>query len=301
MLPKGAILYGDYGVGKSALINVFANEFYGDLSDSDRVRMCKIVDASSDGRGVSLITDDFTNFAKSPTVCSRDGRLKLFVIEEADNLTKAAQSFLKSAMDLQKNRVRVFFLTNHIEKINEGIKERCVGAIFKFKPVPAVEIRDRLVYIIKEKKIDISDEDILKIIKISNGVPRRAIGLLDAYVISGNLEVAIDSLDVTNPDDWSKVVVLGLSGKVPEASRLIDELRFQKQDTTMFMSISRLIRKDKIDNVTPQTKGKLLKALSYWFGTHIIGQGTYESTTFGLLGDIIIIGKENYMERNKKD
>ena len=153
MLPKGAILYGDYGVGKSALINVFANEFYGDLSDSDRVRMCKIVDASSDGRGVSLITDDFTNFAKSPTVCSRDGRLKLFVIEEADNLTKAAQSFLKSAMDLQKNRVRVFFLTNHIEKINEGIKERCVGAIFKFKPVPAVEIRDRLVYIIKDNVI----------------------------------------------------------------------------------------------------------------------------------------------------
>jgi DNA polymerase III delta prime subunit len=109
---------------------------------------------------------------------SRTGtRQQIFLLDEADQLTPAAQSALKAVIE---NAHGFFILTcNDLSKITEWIRSRCF--MFEFKPIGEEDMRDRLTLIAGKEGVEIAPELLDLIIRAHAGDLRSAINALQVY------------------------------------------------------------------------------------------------------------------------
>lgn len=150
------------GVGKTTLARILAD--YYDLQ-------IHIFNASTKNmRGIEFIENEVLPM-------SRLGNYKqLFLLDEADQLTPAAQSALKGVIE---NSQGYFILTcNDLSKITPWLQSRCLVSVFK--PIPADIIINRLKVIAAKEGCDVSPEHINKIAEIHEGDLRASINALQA-------------------------------------------------------------------------------------------------------------------------
>ena len=101
------------------------------------------------------------------------------MLDEADSMTKDAQSALRRTMEKEGRSTRFCLVCNYISRIIEPITSRC--AKFRFKPLSDSAIRGRLEMITSSEKVTLKDEDALQLLmKSSEGDMRKAITTLQS-------------------------------------------------------------------------------------------------------------------------
>ncbi len=109
---------------------------------------------------------------------SRNGQDKqIFLLDEADQLTPAAQSALKGVIE---NACGIFILTcNDLSKVSTWLQSRCV--VHTFKPIGEKDMAERLATIAGKEGVEITGSQMATIMLAHAGDLRAAINALQAF------------------------------------------------------------------------------------------------------------------------
>ena len=95
---------------------------------------------ASDANSINDMRSVVKNFALQLSVVS--SKFKIIILDEADNITRAAQSALRRIMESHNQRVRFFLICNFPNRIIAPIRSRC--AVYRFPNLQQVQVVQRL-------------------------------------------------------------------------------------------------------------------------------------------------------------
>jgi len=196
------LFYGPPGTGKTSTILAAARDLFG---DTYRSRILEL--NASDERGIQVVRDKVKNFAQLSASGTRpDGKpcpaFKIIILDEADSMTKDAQSALRRTMEKEGRSTKFCLICNYVSRIIEPITSRC--AKFRFKPLASDILLKRLRMIVQEESVNISEEGLEAIIFTSEGDLRKAITTLQSCSrLKGTAEI-------------TKTDVYEISGVIPD-------------------------------------------------------------------------------------
>jgi len=190
------LLYGGPGTGKTSSVLALCNQLFGPERVNERV----IELNASDERGINVVRHKIINFAKIAIGTADKNYLcppyKIIILDEADAMTKEAQSALRKVMEETSNITRFCFICNYINQIIEPINSRCVK--IRFKPITKINIMNKLKYISNKEKIDIDKNGLDSLANIANGDLRKSILILQnvKYLKVNSIEKKIYDHDI---------------------------------------------------------------------------------------------------------
>lgn len=166
------IITGPPGTGKTTSICALAHELLGDkFSDA-----CLELNASDD-RGISVVREKVKAFAQKK-VTLPPGRTKIIILDEADSMTASAQQALRRTMEVNSSTTRFALACNFSGKIIEPIQSRC--AVLRFTRLDNADVHERLTKVIKDEKVETTDDGVEALLYIAEGDLRSAINTLQS-------------------------------------------------------------------------------------------------------------------------
>ena len=155
---------GPAGVGKTtsalALVKAILGEYW-------RQNFLEL--NASDARGIETVRTNIKNFCRLKPV---GAPFRIIFLDEVDNMTKDAQHALRREMEMYTKTASFILSCNYSSKIIDPIQSRC--AIFRFTPIKAEEIADRLKYIAEAEGCQYEDEAITTIVNFAEGDMRKS-------------------------------------------------------------------------------------------------------------------------------
>ncbi len=130
------------------------------------------MDAASN-TGVDYIRDIREEVAYTPAML----KTRVYIIDEVHMLSGSAFNALLKTLEEPPSQVIFILATTELQKIPATVLSRCKR--FDFCRISNRVIADRLLYIAKEEKIDLTEEAAFAIAKLSQGGMRDAISLLE--------------------------------------------------------------------------------------------------------------------------
>lgn len=212
---------GPPGTGKTTAVLALAHDLFG--PDTYHHNILEL--NASDDRGIDIVRTQIKEFARTAPY---NAPFKIICLDEADNLTSAAQHALRRTMEKYVRTSRFALICNYSSKIIEPIQSRC--AIFRFKPLSDEEIREYLIYISEKENLVYDKEGIETILYIAEGDLRKAINILQSTAASGH---SIEALTVrktigqADPEQIKNMVLLALNGKFQQARSQLHELMLE--------------------------------------------------------------------------
>ncbi|KAI9179898.1 Subunit of heteropentameric Replication factor C (RF-C) [Blastocladiella emersonii ATCC 22665] len=174
------LFYGPPGTGKTSTILALSKELFG--PDLYRSRILEL--NASDERGIAVVREKVKNFAKTvvSTVPADSGYpvppYKIIILDEADSMTPDAQAALRRVMENYSNVTRFCLICNYVTRIIEPLASRC--AKFRFTALEAGEVSARLAHIAAAEGVQVDDEALDAMMRVSEGDMRKAIMLLQS-------------------------------------------------------------------------------------------------------------------------
>jgi len=177
------LFYGPSGTGKTSTIMAIAHELYG-----NNIRLMIMKLDASDDRGINSVREDIKGFADKTNMFVSG--VKLIILDEADSMTVDAQFALRRIIEKYSDTLRFCLICNYENKIIPAIKSRFAN--FRFGIINESHICERLSYIASQENININNDAINIISKISKGDLRKAINLLQTITMqTNNIDVDI--------------------------------------------------------------------------------------------------------------
>lgn len=172
-------------------------------------------------RGIEFVEDVLIPMTRSGI------KERIFLLDEADQLTPAAQSALKGVIE---NANGYFILTcNRLPMVSRWLQSRC--QVRTFNPIPIMDMTERLTSIaVQTGNGDISKTSVEVIARAHNGDLRNAIGALQTYcgLTGRTAESFLNGLTAPNID-FSKMLIVCFREKNFETAvkMLTGDVRYQ--------------------------------------------------------------------------
>ena len=153
------------------------------------------------------------------------GKYKVYIIDEVHMLTTAAFNALLKTLEEPPKHIIFILATTEPHKIPSTILSRCQR--FDFKKISVTDIKTRLNYICKEENINIEEEAIELIGKLSDGGMRDSVSLLDQLTAYTTEKITINDVNdvygTITEKEISNLLVLIFNNKLSETFDLISK------------------------------------------------------------------------------
>jgi len=188
---------GERGTGKTSTARVIAKVLNcPNVKNEEPCNDCKVCQAIDEGRFLDVIELDAGSYSTVDRIQTlietvkypvRDGKVKVYIIDECHNLSKRAWDVFLKTIEEPVTKIQFIFCTTALDKVPDTVKSRC--QTYYFKPISEAEIVQRLKYVCQKENVQI-DEIILKVIaKKSKGAIRDALNLLEQYILLDDKEM----------------------------------------------------------------------------------------------------------------
>lgn len=201
------LFYGPPGSGKTTIAMIF-------LESLNCVKL--VLNASSEDRGIATIKTKITRFAQSQTM---DNKLKIVFLDEADGLTRDAQTALKNTMETYSKNCRFILTCNEIDKIELPIKSRCTP--YEFTIFPISQTMRKMEIILKAENIEYDITGVKKIVDQYYPDIRSIVNMIQYCSIGGKLSIEnIGGITV----DLNKILDLILEGEIGKIRSILSKI-----------------------------------------------------------------------------
>lgn len=210
------VFAGRQGIGKTAIIQAFAKEKYG--KDNWRNNILEL--NASDERGIDTIRDKVKNYAVQGTI--GDHQYKIVFLDEADQLTKDAQTALRRIMEDHADVTRFFLSCNYLSQIIGPIQSRC--APFSLSPLTDDDLYQIGQNVAEDEGITIADDTLQLMVNAADGDARKLINSMQAAVYEGEIDANGVNVVVSTVDDAlvEQIVNTAVEGDLDDAMRQLD-------------------------------------------------------------------------------
>ncbi len=221
------IFAGPAGTGKTTSALALAHDmFKGTFSQN-----FKELNAS-DARGISVVRTLVKDFAR--TIPAGDAPFKILVLDEADNMTAAAQHAMRRTMENYTKTCRFILICNYSNKIIAPIQSRC--AVLRFTPLTNEDISLRVKYVAGKEGIVLNDKGVEAILYVSGGDCRKAVNVLQAVSTVAKGEITDEAVyQVTGrvyPEEIRGMLDLALKGELNKAQEKLEQLLLESSSSS---------------------------------------------------------------------
>jgi DNA polymerase-3 subunit gamma/tau len=166
--------------GVCSICKQMSNELVSDIIE---------IDAASNN-GVDEIRDLKSKINLVPTTC----QYKVYIIDEVHMLSIGAFNALLKTLEEPPHHVVFILATTEMHKLPLTIISRCQN--FNFKKITEEQMKLCLAHISTQEKINITDDALSEIAKVSDGGMRDAIGLLEQLSSFTNNNITINDVEI---------------------------------------------------------------------------------------------------------
>lgn len=186
-MPHSIMFTGPSGCGKTTLARIVRQKLK--CADIDFFEL-----NCADFRGIDLVREIRSRINAAPL----QGPCRIYLIDEMHQMTSQAQDALLKLLEDTPKHVYFFLCTTDPGKLKTAIKTRCTE--IKVSLLDAKKMRIVLDGVAKKIDKPLDDEVADKIIKLSDGSPRKALVLLDSVIGMGNPEEQLSSLEANDSE-----------------------------------------------------------------------------------------------------
>lgn len=153
------------------------------------------------------------------------GKYKVYIIDEVHMLTTAAFNALLKTLEEPPKHIIFILATTEPHKIPSTILSRCQR--FDFKKISICDIKSRLNYICEQENINIEDDALELIAKLSDGGMRDSVSLLDQLTAYTTDKITVSDVNdvygTITEQEISNLLTLIYSNKLSEVFDLIEK------------------------------------------------------------------------------
>ncbi len=207
---------GPAGVGKTTSALALVKAILGDYWRQNFLEL-----NASDARGIDTVRTNIKNFCRLKPV---GAPFRIIFLDEVDNMTKDAQHALRREMEMYTKTASFILSCNYSSKIIDPIQSRC--AIFRFAPIKAEEIAERLKYIAEAEGCDYEEEAINTIVLFGEGDMRKSVNMLQSAASTGSIteDHVYEVVTKAKPQEIKQMVDAALRGKFMESRNILRDV-----------------------------------------------------------------------------
>ena len=197
---------GPRGTGKTSIAKILAKTVNcNDLKDStpcDRCVNCTQINSKTSTDIIEIDAasnngvDEIREIRNKVNLVPSTGKYKVYIIDEVHMLTTGAFNALLKTLEEPPSHAIFILATTEPHKIPATIMSRCQR--FDFKRIPNEKIVLRLKYIVEQENLNVDEEALYEIARISDGGMRDSISLLDQLVSYNPVNANIDDVHEIN-------------------------------------------------------------------------------------------------------
>ena len=165
------LLYGPPGTGKTSTILACAHRMYG----KNFLSMVLELNASDD-RGIDVVREQIKEFASTRQMFT--SMPKLVLLDEADNMTNAAQFALRRVIEKYTRNARFCLICNYASKIIPALQSRCTR--FRFAPLAPEQALDRVRIVAEAEAVNATPDGLDACITLGEGDMRKCLNILQS-------------------------------------------------------------------------------------------------------------------------